>query len=561
MRDGATLIAFLFASVFSASTISAWIPLRICTRSRVRSRNVLAASSEWSATDDWNNLSSENPDNGRQDYAVDQDFAQREAIRMQNWDLDSLDPTALSPEDAWLQDAIETVLLDSTITPEERLDTQDFLEDMGREIALLVRCNQSPQEMLIAAGKALPILTTEDKHNPRQLVRLEPSNQNEETEGEVVVWAATDFLKTATRVMFEQHAHNAKTGAGDTKAILDPRGVASWMKKSLREGAIGPHDPRVTFIISKFGTYGTGTLQYEDFLNLYVSTICGSSPSRWKQLEYRSEEIEAVWRDLRNHDIVSPVEQERVALLQKMKEKYEESFSHVTDETLLDECEIIDDKVASWEETSQGQWRQTGKSSHELVELAYDGKTPLRLKDGEFVFIDEDSCIGCKQCASASPASFHMLDDGRARTFAQRNSLDVKAAVAVCPVSCMHYVGFDRLKELETSRDSPDGDGRTDHRHFGQNHRNGGYIARAPLHLTRRDSDANHKSSWYHYLVNKCYLSSDCPQRGCFDCPQFRTQPGSNPSCQSKMKDALHIKAEHFIQTGEANLYRKSADL
>lgn len=37
------------------------------------------------------------------------------------------------------------------------------------------------------------------------------------------------------------------------------------------------------------------------------------------------------------------------------------------------------------------------KGSHELVEMAYDGKTPKRIRDGQFVFIDEETCIGCTQ--------------------------------------------------------------------------------------------------------------------------------------------------------------------
>lgn len=75
-----------------------------------------------------------------------------------------------------------------------------------------------------------------------------------------------------------------------------------------------------------------------------------------------------------------------------------------------------------------------------------------------------------------------MVEDGRARTFCQRKSLDVTSAVASCPVNCMHYVGFDRLKELEKARDSLLGDGRTDHRHFGASSQHDGkWIGRTPL--------------------------------------------------------------------------------
>lgn len=93
-----------------------------------------------------------------------------------------------------------------------------------------------------------------------------------------------------------------------------------------------------------------------------------------------------------------------------------------------------------------------------------------------------------------------MVSDGRARTFSQSNSPAVKPAVAVCPVSCMKFVSFRELKELEKARD--EGDGRTDHRHFGNT------IAHTPVHIARRGTDANHQSSWYHYLKNKCF--SEC---------------------------------------------------
>ena len=100
------------------------------------------------------------------------------------------------------------------------------------------------------------------------------------------------------------------------------------------------------------------------------------------------------------------------------------------------------------------------------------------------------------KCASAAPGSFQMLEQGRARTFCQRNSPDVNSAVASCPVDCMHYVSFDELKELEIARDVGVAD---DHRHFGHSSARG-YIPPTPLHISRRDSDANHKSSFYQYV-------------------------------------------------------------
>jgi hypothetical protein len=98
-----------------------------------------------------------------------------------------------------------------------------------------------------------------------------------------------------------------------------------------------------------------------------------------------------------------------------------------------------------------------------------------------------------------------MLEDGRARTFQQRKGPDVKQGVATCPVNCMHFVSYDELKELEIVRDK--GDGRDDHQHMG--HRRG----HTPLHVAGMDSDNNHRSSWYHYIKNKCCCKFPCSKR------------------------------------------------
>jgi hypothetical protein len=62
----------------------------------------------------------------------------------------------------------------------------------------------------------------------------------------------------------------------------------------------------------------------------------------------------------------------------------------------------------------------------------------------------------------------------------------------------MHFVSFDELKELELARDQGTSSGilAGDHRHFGHSDTHG-YIAPTPLHVSRRESDANHRSSYY----------------------------------------------------------------
>ena len=159
---------------------------------------------------------------------------------------------------------------------------------------------------------------------------------------------------------------------------------------------------------------------------------------------------------------------------------------------------------------------------------------------------------GCMQCVNCAPASFIMLESGRARTFHQRSGPDVDQAVQTCPVSCMHSVSYDELAEFETARD--EGDGRTDHRHLG--HRRG----HIPLHVAGMDSDRNRETGWYHTLKERCITSSRCPQRGCYDCPKY-SSPGENPYFKAKHKEAEHIRAQQFIQNGEVDALRKTADL
>lgn len=495
-----------------------------------RAISSIQAGKEWSIADDWDSLSSENARMQGSDL-FNKDLTQRAA-----WQMESKAPAEQTEEDLWLEKQIEMILQEDTTNNvnQDGIDIDSFTEDMGTEISMLIRCNDSPERLLIEQGRALPTLTDQERENVAQLV-------NEKD------YQPTSFFKQAVRALFYEHAVS-QNGV----KVLDPSGVAAWLTKSLDSTKpVGPHDPRVNSIISRYSSYSSGHLTEKDFLKVYLEAVVGPfEPVSLQRLaKDRATEITSVWRDLRNHGILSPIEVEREMLAQKLKLKDDGTVAA----NLMDECEIVDD-----EHLMPSSRRET-TSSHQLVDLADDGKTPLWVKDGEFVFIDEESCIGCTQCVLAAPASFHMTDyDGRARTFAQRSSPDVAAAVASCPVDCMHYVSFRELKELETARDH--GDGRDDHRHFGQSPTRG-YIAKTPLHVSGRDSDANHRSSWYHYLRNKCYSSSKCPQAGCFDCPLYRSDPYSNPYFQQRQKEATHARATHFINHGLADQYRKTADL
>lgn len=146
-----------------------------------------------------------------------------------------------------------------------------------------------------------------------------------------------------------------------------------------------------------------------------------------------------------------------------------------------------------------------------------------------------------------------MMESGRARTYFQRAALDVDDAVLSCPVSCMHQVSFQELSKCEIARD---GNGKEGDADYSPPHHQG----HIPLHVARRDSDRNRRTSLYHSLRAKCVTTSDCPQKGCYDCPSFRNK-GENPYFIAKHKKAEHARAQHFIKNGEAGFFRKAVDL
>ena len=92
--------------------------------------------------------------------------------------------------------------------------------------------------------------------------------------------------------------------------------------------------------------------------------------------------------------------------------------------------------------------------------LPSSAKVPLR-PNGKptrqrFVYVDEETCIGCTFCASFSPSTFYMEEaEGRARVFKQWGDTDdvVSSAIETCPVDCIHYVSWDDLQRLESERE------------------------------------------------------------------------------------------------------------
>lgn len=69
----------------------------------------------------------------------------------------------------------------------------------------------------------------------------------------------------------------------------------------------------------------------------------------------------------------------------------------------------------------------------------------------DHAFVDEFSCIGCKNCANMAPDVFAIEEDfGRARVYSQCGKPDlVQQAIDSCPVDCIHWTSAAQLSLLE----------------------------------------------------------------------------------------------------------------
>ena len=71
------------------------------------------------------------------------------------------------------------------------------------------------------------------------------------------------------------------------------------------------------------------------------------------------------------------------------------------------------------------------------------------------VYVDELTCIGCKHCAHVAPNTFYIEPDyGRSRVVRQDGDSEdlIQEAIDTCPVDCIHWVDYTRLKQLEGER-------------------------------------------------------------------------------------------------------------
>ena len=93
------------------------------------------------------------------------------------------------------------------------------------------------------------------------------------------------------------------------------------------------------------------------------------------------------------HGILSPIEEERLHLVEKLNARDSELTQHGyvsstgdAEEVFMDECEILDWEYSAPElkQSKNDIEKYVRESSYKLVEMADDKKTPLRIRDGNF---------------------------------------------------------------------------------------------------------------------------------------------------------------------------------
>lgn len=198
--------------------------------------------------------------------------------------------------------------------------------DHDDEIAYMIRCNQSPQQLLISQGRALPELTDEVKYKAEFL--LEENNMgpmNELTPTLPLQPKMTPYFEKAVKMIFDSYSVHIEEeiafddklkdeGGGDngytitnslnrhesgmkkfvSKQFMNRVAIAQWMtrclssplepaemneqnaiswKQSRDSGlfSIGPYDPSVIAILSRYSQHhGSGRLTWDEFKQLYL---------------------------------------------------------------------------------------------------------------------------------------------------------------------------------------------------------------------------------------------------------------------------------------------------
>ena len=312
----------------------------------------------------------------------------------------------------------------------------DRVHDEDDEIAHMIRCNKSPSQLLIEQGRALPELTNEIKYSAEHLLTKPATDSDPPV---ILQPVMTPFFEQSVRRIFEEYASGALS-----HRFMDRAAIAEWMSTCLSHSqdgntqpvSVGSHDTGVSALLSRYSlAHGAGRLTLAEFHTLYLEVAwVGYLKDLREQGKYQFRSLSAVaitanrknsdallkgatlpvvWRDLEAHGIFSPAEKERVEALRELDDKLRDPASRIrrsesATNLFVDECELIDEYedrllVRSYSEYEDAvdtlvhaEARKT-KSSFALVEMTSDGAFPLRIRDDAFVFIDEESCIGCTQ--------------------------------------------------------------------------------------------------------------------------------------------------------------------
>lgn len=187
--------------------------------------------------------------------------------------------------------------------------------------------------------------------------------------------------------------------------------------------------------------------------------------------------------------------------------------------------------------------------SHTQVEINDETGEPVR---SQMVYVDEHTCIGCTNCAMIAQSTFFMHQEhGRARVFQQWGDDEetIQIAIETCPVNCIYYVPYEELVALEKDR-------RNQNINF-----KGRLVSQAEngntlSHLSGRGSNAFTAPQIISgNMGSRC---SNCPTRGCRDCPMYGV--GKNPEFEKREKERKDRIAKRKLMA-QRERDQKSVDL
>jgi ferredoxin len=181
--------------------------------------------------------------------------------------------------------------------------------------------------------------------------------------------------------------------------------------------------------------------------------------------------------------------------------------------------------------------------SHSRVEKDTETGEAIRT---QMVYVDEHACIGCTNCAMIAQSTFFMHQEhGRARVFNQWGDDEetIQVAIETCPVDCIHYIPYDELVKLEVQR-------------RGQNINFKAAKGESGNGMSHRVGGANAFTAPQKISGNMGSRCSNCPSRGCKDCPMYGV--GRNPEYEKREKVRKERMAKNRLQKQRED---KSAEL